>query len=128
MSGALRRSHYPTDRVDRASFDVERYVGAWRLAYGHDVARLDGASLGSHEVAVDRYHGERNVIGIRLNTGKDASRRPDGRLLATDVRAAWVRGTQWVSPAWAFDWAVGVVDQHAAYDRSWVQVGIRREL
>ena len=104
-----------------------RYVGTWRLAYGYDLTRLHGARLGSHEVSIDRYYGDRDVVGLRLGHGKEASQRPGGVLVAAGVSAAWVRGTHWFSPRWALDWSAGHVAQDVGYDRTWMQLGLRRE-
>ena len=127
LSGAARTAHYPTAHVRRGSLDVERYVGTWRLAYGYDLTRLHGARLGSHEVSIDRYYGDRDVVGLRLGHGKEASQRPGGVLVAAGVSAAWVRGTHWFSPRWALDWSAGHVAQDVGYDRTWMQLGLRRE-
>lgn len=126
VTGGVRRAAYVDARVLRAGVDVERYVGAWRFALGHDRLRLHGETHGQWDLAIDRYLGDRDRVALRLAHGHDVGLLPGGLRVPARTRAAWVQGSHWVSPRWGVDWAVGHVDQAHAYDRTWVQAGLRR--
>jgi len=126
VSGGLRDARYRDDRADRALLSLERYAGNWRFAGSGTLTRVDGRHAPGLELAVDRYRGDRDSIGVRLSRGKELVPLPSGERSFSDVRTAALVGRQWLRPRWGVEWAVGYVDQRGLYDRGWLRLGLLR--
>ncbi|MDR7192034.1 YaiO family outer membrane beta-barrel protein [Luteimonas terrae] len=125
LASSLRRTRYPEVTVDRLAVAVEQYWGDWRLGYTFNRTDVAGNRVSGHDVALDRYYGDRDAIGLRLTSGsEDALQGTD--VVATAVRALAVQGRHGFADDWALHWGVGYVRQGAFYDRRWVQLGLRR--
>ena len=118
--------------VQQASFDppmlalaVEQYVGDWRLGYTFNRTDVDGERVNGHDAAIDRYYGERDVIGLRLTAGSEDVLQGT-QVVASQVRALALQGRHGLSDAWALQWGLGYVRQGDFHDRRWLQLGLRR--
>jgi YaiO family outer membrane protein len=120
---SARHARYRTEDADRIAASVERYAGDWRLAWTSGLTRVGGAASPGHDIAVDRYYGDRNSIGARLGRGSESVPLPGGVRQLSRTRWATVQGRHWVAPRWGVQWAAGYVQQAGLYDRAWVQLG-----
>ena len=120
-----RGSRYRDQRADRALVSLERYLGDWRLAWTGNLVRVDGRHAPGHELAVDRYYGDRDSIGLRLARGQELIPLAGGARAFAEVRSAALVGRHWLAPQWGLQWGVGHVDQSGLYDRGWVQLGLQ---
>jgi YaiO family outer membrane protein len=125
LAAGLRRTRYPEATVERLALAVEQYVGDWRLGYTFNRTDVDGSRVSGHDLALDRYYGARDVVGLRLTSGsEDVLQGID--VVTAPVRAIGVQGRHGLSPEWSLQWGAGYVRQGDFYDRRWVQLGLRR--
>jgi len=120
-----RGARYRDQRADRALVSLEHYAGNWRMAWTGYLVRVDGGHAPGHDLAVDRYYGDRDSIGLRLSRGKELVPLADGARTFAEVRSAAITGRHWLHPRWALQWSAGYVDQAGLYDRGWVQLGLQ---
>jgi YaiO family outer membrane protein len=120
-----RGARYRERRADRALVSLEQYAGNWRLAWTGSLVRVDGRHAPGHELAVDRYYGDRDHFGVRLSRGRELAPLPDGMRVFARVRSAALVGRHWMRPRWGLQWSMGYVAQAGLYDRSWIQLGLQ---
>lgn len=126
-NASLRRTQYDDSQVDRLALGVERYWGNWRGAYTLNISDVDSAGTPvGHAVALDRYYNDTSFIGIRGNVGREEETLPNGNVFTTSVSGLGLRGRHWLNGDWAVAWDLGWLSQGDIYNRSGVQVGIRR--
>ena len=125
LAAGLRRTRYPEVTVERLALAVEQYVGDWRLGYTFNRTDVDGERVNGHDAAIDRYYGERDVIGLRLTAGSEDVLQGT-QVVASQVRALALQGRHGLSDAWALQWGLGYVRQGDFHDRRWLQLGLRR--
>ena len=130
VAASVRHSAYRDTDVDRLALGVERYVGSWRAGYTLNLTDADGQRLVGHDLAIDRYYGERSSIGLRLATGEDTGIVDAGAqepgVITSDVDAAYLQGRHWLGPRWALQWTAGALRQGDLYERRAVQLGLWR--
>ncbi|AMD00407.1 YaiO family outer membrane beta-barrel protein [Halomonas chromatireducens] len=125
-STSLRHTEYVDSRVDRLALGIERYWGAWRMAYTLNVSDVQGAGTPvGHAVALDHYYGERSVVGLRAGLGREEEVVRDGEVTVSSVAAFAVRGRHWFHPEWAINWELGALSQGDIHDRYGMQLGLR---
>lgn len=125
LAAGLRRTRYPEATVERLALALEQYVGDWRLGYTFNRTDVDGERVNGHDAAIDRYYGERDVIGLRLTAGSEDVQQGTG-IVASRVRALALQGRHGLSSTWSLQWGVGYVRQGDFHDRRWLQLGVRR--
>ncbi len=123
-SVGLRTARYRDLRAERAQLSLERYAGAWRVAGTASLVRVGTRHAAGHEIALDRYFGDRDRLGVRVSRGKELVPLPDGVRRFARVRATSIVGRHWLSPRWGVEGALGYSDQSGLYDRAWLQVGV----
>lgn len=123
-STSVRRSDYRDTRVERVALGAERYVGAWRGGYTLNLTRIDGRSLAGHGLSLDRYYGQRSVIGARFTVGREQALQGT-RVVASDIRGFGVVDRHWFAPGWALHWDAGLVRQGDLYRRRGLTLGLQ---
>ena len=130
VATSVRHSAYRDTDVDRLALGVERYVGSWRAGYTLNLTDAEGTRLVGHDVAIDRYYGQRSQVGLRLATGEDTGTGAAGAqgpdVITSDVDAAYLQGRHWLGPRWALQWSAGALRQGDLYRRRAVQLGLWR--
>ena len=130
VATSVRHSAYRDTDVDRLALGVERYVGSWRAGYTLNLTDAEGTRLVGHDVAIDRYYGQRSQVGLRLATGEDTGTSAAGAqgpdVITSDVDAAYLQGRHWLGPRWALQWSAGALRQGDLYRRQAVQLGLWR--
>lgn len=129
-AASVRRSAYRDTDVDRLALALERYLGPWRAGYTVNLTDANGQRLVGHDVAIDRYYGQRSSIGLRLTAGEDVGIVDAGAqapgVISSDVDAAYLQGRHGLGPRWALQWSAGALRQGDLYRRRAVQLGLWR--
>lgn len=125
LGASVRHTAYRDTDVDRLALSAEKYLGNWRAAYTLGLADADGERLVGHGVALDRYYGERSVIGVHASTGEDTGLQ-GVEVITSDVDALWLQGRHELGPTWALQWSAGALRQGDLYERRWLQLGLWR--
>lgn len=125
LGASLRRTRYADATVERLALAAEQYVGDWRVAYTFNRTDVDGRRVNGHDVTIDRYYGDRDVVGVRLTAGNEDALQQTG-VVTSAVRALAVQGRHGLSPLWSLQWGAGYARQGDLYDRRWLQFGVRR--
>lgn len=125
-STSLRRTQYPTSRVDRLALGLERYWVNWRGSYTLNLSDVQGGGTPTgHVLALDYYYDERSLIGLRGSLGREEEVLPGGNLITSDVQSIAVHGQHWFRPDWAISWELGSLSQGDLYDRHGIRLGLR---
>ena len=123
-TAGIRGARYRAVRADRAMLSLERYAGAWRISWTGSLVRVAGAHSPGHALAVDRYFGDRDSIGLRLSRDRELVPLADGMRTFARVRSASLQGRHWLSRRWGVQAAAGYTAQSGLYDRAWWQLGL----
>ncbi len=124
-----RRREYETATVSTTTGLVEKYVGAFRIAYSLSVSHLHGASnsLG-HGLTANWYYSDRSSVGLSLNTGEEAEAIGPGQVLETDVSGVAVTGHRDITERLTLRWWLGLHDQGDFYRRQFVGMALTIQL
>ncbi len=120
-----RRREYTTATVGSWIGTLEKYYGAYRIAYSFGWSRLHGvSSFSNHVVSANWYYRDDSSIGITLNDGNEAESLGNGQVLETDVRGISVTGRRAVSDRVSVQWWLGVHAQGDFYRRRFVGMAV----
>lgn len=119
-----RSARYRDQRADRVTAGLERYVGNWRVGGAVRWVRVAGSTTSGQELALDRYFGDRDSVGLRLARGKELAPLPDGTRRLAGVQSVALVGRRWLSSRWGLQASVGYADQEGLYDHGWLQLGL----
>lgn len=123
-AASVRRSDYRDTRVERLALAAERYVGAWRGGYTLNLTEVDGRTLAGHGLALDRYYGQRSVVGVRVTLGREEALQGTD-VVASDIQGFGVSGRHWFAPRWALHWDAGLLRQGDLYTRRGLTLGLQ---
>jgi len=125
---SLQHRQYVTTGVDIGSVGVERYVGAYRVAYAVFLAHLQSGPLAvSQRVDGSVYYGSQNSsVGAILSAGEEIEPLPPFGVLTTPVRAIGVVGRQSLGRSWFLSYDVLAQRQGTLYTRQRLSVGLGR--
>lgn len=123
VHGALKRSKYDATGVTQGTVMLERYVGAYSAALAWRPTRTDFATVHGYSAHASWYYGERNVLGVVLATGQEATSLPL-RVVLSDVRSAALTGRHALSPDWFVRYALSKTRQSGLYTRTGMSIGL----
>ena len=118
LNGGLSGRRYDTGDVTIVTAGIEKYMGAFRVAYTAFGAFLGGEGSLSHAVTFDRTYGrgEDNLFGMTVSTG-DELEQDAPELRVTEVRAISARGRHWIGRRIGLLYTIGVHEQGTDYTR-----------
>lgn len=124
-SASARRRGYDSATVSGITAKVERYFGAYRIAYAIGHSRLHAASgFTNHGLSGNWYYAESSSLGLSLSSGREAEAIGDGRVLQTDVRGAALSGRHYLNPRFSLHWWLGVHEQGDLYRRRFLGLAV----
>lgn len=121
----FQHQHYAQVDVGLDAFTVEKYWGNYRAAAGLTVAQTPFGAVVSSNVQFNRYYGERDNIGFRIDVGNELAQIGNGNVLDTSVRSVAVTGMHWFDARWGVSYVLGLHDQNPLYTRRQIEVGLR---
>lgn len=122
----LRHSEFNDTGSNVGALTLERYFGNYRAAYSAYLGMPEGGgSAVTHRVALNRYYGDRNSVGISYITGKEVENVNSIGVVTTDVESVVLSGVHWFAPRWAVSFDLLVHEQGDLYTRQGVRLGLR---
>jgi len=129
LSTGLKGSRYDTGAGATATglgtLGLERYWAAYRIAWTGYVAAVERSWSLSNRIALDRFYGEENRIGIALAAGRELES-SGARVLSTPVLGASVGGRHGLGGGWAVTYEGSLQRQGEYYTRAGGRLGLRR--
>lgn len=129
LGASYRHREYSGNGVEIANATLEKYAGAYRVAYTFWLSKIELSPRGrrrSHSVTVTRYYGERSNVSLIIGAGDGLEAIDLQRVVETETRNAVVSGAHWISERLALTYEAGWHRQDPFYDRLEVRVGLRR--
>jgi YaiO family outer membrane protein len=126
----VRHTDYTSASVNSGTFTLEHYWKSFRMSYSLTAADLAGSGINaSYGLQVDDYYGKNgnDVIGIRLNAGREIENVGVPQLLVSHVSGWSIVGRYWISPKWAASYEIGSYVQGASYTRKGISLGLVRQ-
>lgn len=124
-----RRREYESATVGSSIATVEKYVGAFRLAYAIGLSRLHGATTSSnHSLTANWYYSEDSSVGVNFNTGEEAEAIGNNRVLQTDVQGVSISGRRKLTDRVDLSWWLGLHDQGNFYRRRYIGMAVSIQL
>jgi YaiO family outer membrane protein len=125
IAGTARSTSYETSRVTMLSAVLERYVGAWRLAYTGYLSRPDAEAWGStHRLGASWYGEGLTRAEVGYAQGREIENTPAG-LITSRVRTAYLVASYGLTPGWAITLDLEHVRQGDLYTRETIRLGSR---
>jgi len=120
-----RRREYDSATVGSYIGTVEKYYGAYRLAYSLGWSRLHGTSdFMNHVFTLNWYYNDDASIGITLNDGNEAESLGNGQVLETDVRGFTLTGRRAINERVGIQWWLGLHEQGDFYRRRFLGMAV----
>ncbi len=125
LNGGLSGRRYDTGDVTMVTAGIEKYMGAFRLAYTSYGAFLGGEGSLSHSATIDRTYGrgEDNIFGITFAGGEELEHDGTG-LRTSEVRGISARGRHWLGRRVGVLYTIGIHEQGTYYTRRGGTAGI----
>jgi YaiO family outer membrane protein len=120
-----RNTQYTEAAVAQGLFMVEHYFGAFSAAAAWRPVRAFGTSASSQELRGSYYYGEKNVVGLILSSGQEASQINSTQIALADVRSAALTGRHWISDDWALTYVLNSTQQGDFYTRNGLRIGVQ---
>ncbi|MFA7279935.1 MAG: YaiO family outer membrane beta-barrel protein [Sterolibacterium sp.] len=117
------RTEYVNASVNKATFGIEHYFSAFRLAVNWRPTRLEGVSANGEDVRLDYYYGDVNYVGIQLTTGREAANIDTRGVSVSSVRSAALTGRHALNRNWKLRYGFERVKQGDFYNRTGVRLG-----
>lgn len=125
LHGGFKTTAYDNTTVRQGLVRLERYVSS----FGWSVAWRPTQALGTYAQGVELrgsyYYGKKNVVGLILAAGREATAIGEQRVVLADVRTAALTGRHWFDPAWALTYSLERVRQGTFYSRSGIRLGVQ---
>jgi YaiO family outer membrane protein len=125
--GGVRHRAYDLVAATLMSAGVERYMGAYRMAYTLFGGRIpDGGVSASHLTRIDRLYGsdQINLVGLGVSAGTELEHLGPAGIQRTRVRALFLSGRHWVNPRWGVTYGASVTRRTALYSQTGVSAGL----
>lgn len=120
-----RRRDYAATGVDMLAGTVERYAGAYRIAYTLGISKLSGASASlGHGLATNWYYSDAGSVGLALNFGEEAEAIGAGQVIETDVRGVTLSGRRRLGDRAELQWWLAAQEQGDFYRRHTVGLAV----
>lgn len=126
--GSLDHRRYTSTPVDLGSLAVDKYLGAYRVAYTAYLARLAGAQTAiSQRVEGHLYYGpSASRVGVSAAAGEEVESLPALGVLRTPVRSFAITGRHWLGSRWFVTYDALLHEQGTLYVRHGLGVGVGR--
>lgn len=125
-SAGLKRTAYATSDVSGATATLERYVGAYRLAWTVFLSRPDGASWSPANRLTATWYGEGLTrVEAGVARGRETEFVPGAGLLTSDVRNATLSAVLGIAPTWGLTLDLEYQRQGDLYTRETIRLGAR---
>lgn len=127
LSFGGRHTAYASADTDRVSLGVERYFGAYRVAWVGSSTHLSGASWSTAQrLQLSRYYAAASSVGVSLGHGREAENLPPRGVVTSTVDVLALVGRHWLDRDWALSYEATLLDQGDFYRRRGLQLGVRR--
>lgn len=124
-----RRREYDSATVGSSIATVEKYIGAFRLAYAIGLSRLHGATTStSHSATANWYYSDHSSVSVNFSAGEEAEAIGNNRVLQTDVHGVSVSGRREFTDRVGLRWWLGLHEQGDFYRRRYVGMAISVQL
>lgn len=125
-SGGLRRAGYASSTVSGASASLERYLGAWRLAWTAFLSRPDGGARSPvHRLTATWYGEGLTRVEAGFARGRESEFVPGLGLLTDDIRNATLSAAIEIARGWALAVDFEHQRQGDRYTRQAIRLGAR---
>jgi YaiO family outer membrane protein len=120
-----RNTQYTDASVDQGLFMVEHYFGAFSAAAAWRPVQAFGTGTSSQELRGSYYYGDKNVVGLILSSGQEATQINSAQIALADVRSVALTGRHWISSDWAFTYVLNSTQQGDFYTRNGLRIGVQ---
>jgi YaiO family outer membrane protein len=128
-SAGLKGSRYDSEvggtYTGLGTVGVEWYRSVYRAAWTAYLSTVEGAWSVSNRVALDRFYGDENRIGLALSAGRELEN-VGARVVGTQVLAATASARHALGRGWAITGEVTFQRQGELYARAGGRLGLRR--
>ena len=125
LTGGGRRTEY-TNGSSTSEFGVlEWYFGNYRAAYTLTDTQAQAENLIGQGISISRYYNETSFITLALGKGREVELDQSQKTLF-DTSGISINGRHWFNPDWALLWALGSAHQGDAFNRTELNLGLRR--
>lgn len=120
-----KNTQYNDVSVGQGLLMVEHYFGAFSAAAGWRPVQAFGTSTSSQELRGSYYYGDKNVVGLILSSGQEASQISSAQIALADVKSVALTGRHWISRDWAFTYVLNSTQQGDFYTRNGLRIGVQ---
>jgi YaiO family outer membrane protein len=125
VDAGFRFRSFTGSDVSSAVASVEKYLGAFRVAYRLSVSSLsDSPTFTGHGLTFNWYYTDSASIGVAVGGGREFESLGGGRLLESDVASLTISGRHLVTDRLTLDWYAGTHDQGDIYRRQFVGLAL----
>jgi len=126
LGAAARYARYETGDVHAAIGTLEKYLGAWRLAYTAYLSQPQGSGWApSHRLSATWYRNALTFATASAGRGREVENVFPTGLVTSDVRSAAIGGGIELVPRWGLTLDLGYVRQGDLYTRRFARLGTR---
>lgn len=120
-----KNTRYNDVSVAQGLFMVERYISSFSVAAAWRPVQVFGTSTSSQELRGSYYYGDKNVAGLILSSGQEATQVSSTLIALADVKSVALTGRHWVSRDWAFTYVLNSTQQGDFYTRNGLRIGVQ---
>lgn len=120
-----KNTQYNDASVAQGMLMVERYISSFSVAAAWRPVQAFGTTTSSQELRGNYYYGDKNMVGLILSSGQEATQVSSALIALADVKSIALTGRHWVRRDWAFTYVLNSTQQGDYYSRNGLRIGVQ---